>query len=84
MSRYGRFGSVNVEVLDGHLSIDEVSVVLGIEDSLVDVLSREGDDGIVAVPETDRQELGAVAIWPADEIRTLIAKGRLVCDDPSR
>ena len=45
--------SVNAEVFGGGLSVDEISVVFGIEDSLVDVFSRKGDDRIMVVPEAD-------------------------------
>ena len=69
---------MNVEVLDPGLSVDEVSVVLWIEDSLVDVFSRKGDDRIVAVPEADRKELGAVAIWSADQVGTPVARRFIV------
>ena len=72
---------MNLEVLDGGLSVNEVSVVLGIEDSLVDVLTRKGDDRIKAVPEADRQELCAITVWSADQVSTLVALRCFVPDD---
>ncbi len=62
-----------MEVFDGGLSIDEVSVVLGIEDSPLDVFSRKGDNRIVAVPEADRKELCAVTVRSADQVCTSVA-----------
>ena len=62
-----------MEVLDAGLSVDEVSVVLGIEDSLVDVFSLRGDDRIVAGPEADRKEFYAGSVWSPDQVRTLVA-----------
>ncbi len=72
---------MNVEVLDAGLSVDQVSVVLWIEDCLVDVFSRKGDDRFVAVPEADRKELGAVTVWSADQVGTPVARRCLVLDD---
>ncbi len=70
-----------MEVLDAGLSVDQVSVVLWIEDSPVDVFSCKGDDRIVAFPEADRKELGAVAIWSADQVGTPVARRRFVLGD---
>ena len=53
-------------MLDGDLALDEVSVVFGIEDCLVDVFSCEGNNRVEAVPEADRQELRAITIGSAD------------------
>lgn len=47
-------GSVNGEVLDGGFSVDEVSVVFGIEDGLVNVFSPERFDRLAIIPEADR------------------------------
>lgn len=55
--------SVDREVLDAGFSVNEVSVVLGIEHRLFDVISRKGDYRVATVPEADRQELCAVAFW---------------------
>jgi len=74
-------GFVHLEVLDGGLSVDEVSVVLGIEDSLVNVLTRKSDDRIKAVPEADCQELCAITGKPADQVSTLVARRCFVPSD---
>jgi len=52
---------MHVGVLDGGLAVDEVFVVLGIEDSPIDVTPSKRNDGVVAVPEADRQEFSAIA-----------------------
>ena len=57
---------VHLEVFDGCLSVDEEGVVFGVEDGLVDVLTGEGGDGLVVVPEADREELGAFTIRSTD------------------
>ena len=73
--------SVDGEVLDRGLPIDEICVVLGIEDGLIDVFTGKRNDRIAAVPETDRQELCAIAICSTDQVRTLVAGSRLVLND---
>ena len=64
---------VNLEVFDGCLPVDEEDIVLGVEDSLVDVLTGEGHDRVMVVSEADRKKFGAVTVWSADQIRTLVA-----------
>ena len=64
---------MNLEVFDGCLPVDEEDIVLGVEDSLVDVLTGEGHDRVMVVPEADRKEFGAVTVWSADQIRILEA-----------
>lgn len=69
---------VNLEVFDGCVPVDEEDIVLGVEDSLVDVLTGEGHDRVMVVPEADRKKFGAVTVWSADQIRTPVACCRLV------
>ena len=49
-------GSVNLEVFNSRLPLDEELVVLGIEDGLVNVLTSKGNDRLAVVPKTDREE----------------------------
>ena len=77
----GMGGSADGEVLDRGLSVDEVPVIFGIEHGQVDVISSEGDDRLMVIPEADRQELSTVTIWSADDVRALIPRRCLVLDD---
>ena len=72
---------VNVEVFDGCLPVDKEDIVLGVEHSLVYVLTGKGRDRLMVVPEADRKELCPVTVRSADQIRTLVARCRLVLGD---
>jgi hypothetical protein len=47
---------------DGGLAIDEVPVVFGVEHCSVDVVVSEASYRIEVIPETESDELGAVAL----------------------
>jgi len=73
---------VDLEVFGHGLSIDEVSVIFGVEDRLVYVVSRKADDLNATFPETDRQELSSITVLPAGQMRTLVARCCFVGGNP--
>ena len=73
---------MDLEVFDRGLSIDEESVIFGVEDRLVYVVSRKADDLSTTLPETDRQKLGSITVLPAGQMRTLVARCCFVGGNP--
>ena len=47
---------------NGELALDEETVVLRIEDRLLDVLARECAHSVQRVPEAERDDLGPIAV----------------------
>lgn len=74
-------GSVNGEMLDGGLSVNEKSLILGIEDGPIDVVPSERSDRLTSIPEADRHKLGTVTVRFTDQIRALVPRRCLVLDD---
>jgi hypothetical protein len=72
---------VNVKVSDRGLSVNEIPVVFEVEDGLINVFSRKGDDRLLVVPEADCEELGALTIRSANQIGPSVARCRLVFGD---
>src|SRR6266581_1390666 len=68
-------------MVHGEVPLDEELIVVGIEDSFVDVLACEGLNGFPGLPEAHRDELGTIALDPPQQPGSAVARRALVAFD---
>src|SRR3954471_19480906 len=68
----------DVVVHGARLAADQVTLVLGVQDGSVDVLAGEGANGVDALPQRQRDELGGAVVVAAEQPRSAVSRGATV------
>ena len=68
---------------DGQVALDQVLVVIGSDDRLLDVLAGKGLDRGPGLPQAHRDELGAVTVHPPQRPGPAVAGRALIARDAS-
>src|SRR3954447_13635105 len=68
----------DVVVHGARLAADQVTLVLGVQDGGVDVLAGEGANGVDALPQRQRDELGSAVVVAAEQPRAAVSGGSAV------
>src|SRR5262245_31213695 len=73
--------SVDVVVLDRGAALEEKAIVLGVVDGPRGIVPRERTDGVHALPQRERDDLGRVTSRPVQDPGPSVAGGRPVVLD---
>src|SRR6516164_3805390 len=75
------FGARDLIVVRGKVALDQEPVILGVEDSFLDVLAGKALDRLPGIPEAHGDELGPIALDSPQRPGTAVPRSRPVAFD---